>query len=529
MKSLVSIVLWLLPLFQSPFPSFSESASASASTSTSAQATISNVQSNSGEVCEQSLNESEQMDKLKLQQLQLQQEQHGAEESCQDNVQDCNFWASEGECENNPNYMLAHCKLSCRVCELSETEDSNEKCPLWAAEGECSLNPDYMLHYCRNSCKNYNKTSKERKWLEAYSSNKLAPGEIAPVYWKTNTDTPIAENLYRISLPQELRQTLFDYISSMGILSQFQSILLQHDDEPSEALILDDDDDVRQGAEQPVQFQYEKWLVQRPPKRWQSNMHWISPREEYAQQSYLRALSKGKFDSVLDSIGHALEMDGLFVYHITFIGVSHCTKGFQHLDFQDTNKKAFNLIIPLVLVPESNAELELCYGNTCGHYQYQYEEGILLGDQAIHATAAVDYLSKSTDIKSNDDNHRGQMRIMATIYLADISSSNVDGIIEAYTQEYPPIDRIYLLSAKHWKSSNKSVISGDGEGDEDIIKIRTENEKRGPHLPRDTILTEYGFLRLYLVMRFYLKPGFSFWIGLAEQLFRTLRDSFYLS
>ena len=36
---------------------------------------------------------------------------------CQDSHEKCNYWASEGECSNNPTWMLNNCHLSCNVCK----------------------------------------------------------------------------------------------------------------------------------------------------------------------------------------------------------------------------------------------------------------------------------------------------------------------------------------------------------------------------------------------------------------------------
>jgi hypothetical protein len=68
-----------------------------------------------------------------------------------------------------------------------------------------------------------------------------------------------------------------------------------------------------------------------------------------------------------------------------------------------------------------------------------------MGDDAYHATSAVDY----RDIR--------QMRMAATVYLADIGEDNIDNIMKHYTQHYPPSDRPDLLLAmagSHWSSRN---------------------------------------------------------------------------
>lgn len=35
---------------------------------------------------------------------------------CQDNTDQCDVWASQGECDANPRYMLKECQKSCFVC-----------------------------------------------------------------------------------------------------------------------------------------------------------------------------------------------------------------------------------------------------------------------------------------------------------------------------------------------------------------------------------------------------------------------------
>ena len=132
-------------------------------------------------------------------------------------------------------------------------------------------------------------------------------------------------------------------------------------------------------------------------------------------------------------------------YHLTFIAVSYCEEAYPHHDFVDTNGKAFNMIIPLEIVKEANPELIV--QSSCsrydGEYKYTYGKAIMLGDNAIHATAACDYTST------------GEMRMAATIYLADMNEDNLDGIIKEFTQYYPPKDRQFLLKQKgmHWKKN----------------------------------------------------------------------------
>ena len=70
----------------------------------------------------------------------------------------CAFWASEGECTNNPNYMNVNCEQSCGLCGDAEgppepaCADENASCPDWAVQGECTRNEAYMSVNCKDSC-----------------------------------------------------------------------------------------------------------------------------------------------------------------------------------------------------------------------------------------------------------------------------------------------------------------------------------------------------------------------------------------
>nr|BBB02487.1 astacin metalloprotease [Patiria pectinifera] len=74
---------------------------------------------------------------------------------CMDMNERCGEWASRGECQNNPNWMLPNCERSCNVCTQSSDEscvDLNENCDMMAVNGECDINGEYMNEYCRMSC-----------------------------------------------------------------------------------------------------------------------------------------------------------------------------------------------------------------------------------------------------------------------------------------------------------------------------------------------------------------------------------------
>ena len=84
--------------------------------------------------------------------------------TCADDHENCEFWASQGECFDNPSYMRTHCALSCESCAPDGAGagdapawtggcfDRDALCGDWAAARECDVNPGWMLEHCAASC-----------------------------------------------------------------------------------------------------------------------------------------------------------------------------------------------------------------------------------------------------------------------------------------------------------------------------------------------------------------------------------------
>ena len=271
--------------------------------------------------------------------------------------------------------------------------------------------------------------------------NQLQPNEMGHVAF--HNGTRLTDYLYAIGFAPRLRETLYAFVEKNGILKAFQDMEKNPLDE---------------GKSSTKAMQDGLWHVQRPDDRWHSNMHWIIPAEEKTQLQFLTALGDGGFDDSLDAIGKHLNMEGIVCYHFMFIAVTNCSQGYMHQDFHATNGKGFNLIIPLLLKEDSVPELDVWVDETEATIglKYQYDMGFMLGDDAYHGTSAIDYTGT------------GKMRMMATVYLADINEDNVDAIMNAYTQEYPPASRSRLLAQRgeHWRKPNRlprSVPVDDGQ------------------------------------------------------------------
>jgi SET domain len=288
------------------------------------------------------------------------------------------------------------------------------------------------------------------QWMRAdpkpfgdFIASPLAPGHLAPIRWAGTAEvvTPWA---FRIGLPSRVRKVLLHYCDKMGITDILRHVTIEGNG-------------LEPGTESHMDLEGDDWYLQRPESHWRSNLHWFSPGAAAAHEHYLQALSVAGFDEVLNGIGEYLGMDGLVAFHVTFIAVSFSNKGFLHHDVFGTGAKVYNIIVPLLLANETGPELDLQSWTPGlppanqdyreGRYRYEYEVASLMGDDAIHATSACDY------------RRNREMRLAATVYVADVNDLNADSIMRHYTQAYPPNNDIDLLKSwkgRHWKRGDRT-------------------------------------------------------------------------
>ncbi|KAL7574072.1 hypothetical protein ACA910_015650 [Epithemia clementina (nom. ined.)] len=334
----------------------------------------------------------------------------------------------------------------------------------------------------------------------------LEPGQVQPLMWEQN-GSPVDPHVYQVGLPPSLRTELLAFCQRMGLIEMFQQLLLW--DQP---LMVDSqifhafgpspndnhDQRVEQQLEQPPplqqqqqQQQQQQWVIQRPGSHYHSNVHWIWPGEAASHQSFLQVLSAGGLDVVLDGIGNALGLDGLVCYQLSFFAVSQSDPDedvYEHYDVTNTNGKAFDMLIPILLVDNySGPDLYILTDDEHGDvtttgYQYRYDTAILLGDDVVHATANINYQTASATAGNG-----GVMRIMASVYLADINPDNVESIAQEFSQQYyhdptatatasTAADFLLEQRGAHWdKNGNRrltlsgtplppSILTNDGDG-----------------------------------------------------------------
>jgi hypothetical protein len=122
------------------------------------------------------------------------------------------------------------------------------------------------------------------------------------------------------------------------------------------------------------------WNVERPAKKWKSDMHWFNVADELAHEDALRALSKGGFDSVLQAIGEQFNLDTLHVDSVGFVAVTHCERGFIHTDWEEVDGRAFNFLVGIQSPHDAGPELVVENDGRKGEVYYgSGEYGILVG------------------------------------------------------------------------------------------------------------------------------------------------------
>ena len=261
------------------------------------------------------------------------------------------------------------------------------------------------------------------------------PGEIQPVRFRDGGE--VVPNGYRIGLDQKVSHNLRDYMDLMGFTDIARHVTAYGNGVVKGTNLHFIKDDV-------------KWLLQSTSKKFTSNLHWLSPLNGAAQDHFLQALSVAGFDNVLESIGRYFDMTSVTCYQLSFLLVSNSLTGFLHTDFSDNDADAFNVLIPLQLVNGSGPELDLVTyypRQQIGRYKYEYDVGIMVGDGTVHATSAIDYRAQ-----------HDQMRIMASVYVADINYTNADWLAEEVTQVYPPDGKTLLdWAGRHWRKNDPSV------------------------------------------------------------------------
>ena len=265
----------------------------------------------------------------------------------------------------------------------------------------------------------------------------------APLLPILNADNaPLSEGAFKVKLPPTLTTTLLSYVMKRRIQEMCTDALF---DQPLRSGNIDKSDPGSGFA----------FDIKSTPRKFNSNMVWISPANQATHNDLLKHLGSGGFGSVLEVLGSSLPnmLDSLTCYQLSFLAVSRCEKTLIHKDFSDMAYHAWNILIPLVLVDspvstlgdlvlQSDDKMEELY------LKYEHGVGIVLGDNALHGTAIMEYNNQ-------------QYRLMASVYVAKITCHVVQYIIHDITQPFPGRKASLLLewsSAPHWSRADGTKL-----------------------------------------------------------------------
>ena len=206
----------------------------------------------------------------------------------------------------------------------------------------------------------------------------------------------------------------------------------------------------------------------------------LSPANEKVHEEYLKLLGDAGFDSVLEKMGKYFGYDGLAVYYLSFHAVSYAPNGgFMHVDFSNTNSKAWNVLVPLILANETGPELGLLRTDPItdetrlGLYKYEEDVAMIMGDDCEHVTAKADY--RGTD----------NMRMVAIIYIADVNVDNLEGVLDSYFgQSFPPeedVDWLLSQAGRHWGKGHSLPKHLDAK--EEASGAKSESQEESTQAP----------------------------------------------
>ena len=308
------------------------------------------------------------------------------------------------------------------------------------------------------------------------------PGDIQTIQWEDGT--VVDPYAFQIGLPDGLAKTVLDYCEEAGILDLYRELFGSIEGQ----IVRPDAErrDLQDGANRIILLDGGTWFLQRPEMEWRSNMYWMSSNDERSHERYLSVLRQGGFDVVLDALGKHLGLNGLDVYSVGFIAETQCEEAFMHTDFERTEGKAFNILIPLDWVETDYPDLLVKQKEdrqTIGVH-YEPNVGFAVGDLAVYATSDCDYRFT----------HPGRVRLTMTIYVADIDEGNVYAIIDDMTDPFPPTDDPqYFLNhrGRHWKKDGSTHLPEEcvipplehtpEEAAEFLEKAKAQEKKKPTH------------------------------------------------
>ncbi len=301
-------------------------------------------------------------------------------------------------------------------------------------------------------------------YFDEYLVEPVVPGQLSPLKWKGSQQV-IDPYAGVVGLPSTLVPIVQAYASSLGIIEKLKDILYNNPCDPESGQFYKTENPHTAWNDNELPFMNDvdnrnelSWYAQRPGKHWHSDMHWFAGSDEYTHESMVQLLLQGGLGQVLEAIGNHYDLDGLFIQSVGFLGVTHCEEGFLHDDFRDVDGRFFNLLVPVYSPEGASEELNVAGERNAGEIvgtkiKYDPQFGVLVGDRALHGTREVDHRPQN------------EIRVVLSIYLADINESNVDKVSSDETAIFPvpheATDWLWTQRGRHWQK-DQCIASDTG-------------------------------------------------------------------
>ncbi len=189
-----------------------------------------------------------------------------------DSDEDCEDREEEGMCESGVEGTRKRCPLSCGVyiqegpTNITRVDETRVNI--------CTQNRTGM-----ETCRVY---EDDATIAGDFVTPDLQPGEMFPIVWRSDAKR-VTDYAFQIGVPPELTAVLLNYADELGVTESLRELT------GSRPLSLNADG--RYGYKFQRLSDGRDWYVQRPPTKWRSNMHWISPADEATHEEYLRVLA----------------------------------------------------------------------------------------------------------------------------------------------------------------------------------------------------------------------------------------------
>lgn len=331
-----------------------------------------------------------------------------------------------------------------------------QTCSTTSAEGDdgtCVDSNNDDAHATTNTArKNDKQQPSSSSEFERFLTPDLQPGQASLLRWATDGSL-VQDYAARVGLPPQLIPTLRDYADGMGLLD-IMTNMLYDDPLPPDGAKWFTFQSPYQKESDASKIRNFTWNVERPAKKWKSDMHWFNTGDELSHEDALRALAKGGFDEVLKGIGEEFGLDTLHVDSFGFVAVTNCERGFIHTDWDDVDGRAFNFLVGIASPEGAGPELVVENEQRKGETYYGSNAGILVGDGTRHGTRECDHRSS-----------RG-VRITCSIYLADVTKDNLSILAGDTTSTFPPMaevgeEWIWAQRGRHWRKGGGRGLVGD--------------------------------------------------------------------